>query len=389
MQLKTTPAARSRVPGRALILLLPALVMIGCRKQDAPPEAQRHERPTGGPTEAAELDPMARFEAMMLRYTPGPHVVVEGGLPREEVRGSVFAWMSREGRTIDTPWLVLNGQLLAHRAPDTSLSSRGPGLELRRDGIQTIIAGVPNALALRVSDPDGLTDIVGFHIAFQDYLGHFYVPAMIGGEVMPEDPSDPGAISLHFGVETPQRPDGSLATHEPFQTTMYVAAIDRARNVSQYVTQQLQVTPLGTGDVEVTLTMSQATDLDLYVREPSGAVVYYGNERVANGGQLDLDANAACDSNMGINNEHIFWPAGAAPAGSYDVMVAHYESCVGGAPVDYTVTVENCGETVVFAGRFAGGGDAEACMHPSNLDSRPEWCQHVVKFQVDPCEDLQ
>jgi uncharacterized protein YfaP (DUF2135 family) len=130
------------------------------------------------------------------------------------------------------------------------------------------------------------------------------------------------------------------------------------------------------------MTMSIPTDLDLYVTDPSGTTVYFGNTRVFSGGQLDLDANAACSGNMGVNSEHVFWPQGSAPAGTYTVRVAHYESCIDGASVDFRVTVRACGETVVLTGRFAGDARAATC-----LASEPDgsWCQDVVTFQAPSC----
>ncbi len=166
------------------------------------------------------------------------------------------------------------------------------------------------------------------------------------------------------------------------QAVMRVAAVDLQGRVSPWQRRELRVMPLGTGDVEVALSMSESTDLDLYVTSPSGTVIYYGNTR-AGGGHLDLDANSACNGNMGVNNEHVFWPRGAAPAGQYFVRVANFSSCIGGRPVDYRITVRNCGETAVFSGRFTGTGDGANCT--VDPGTRQDWCQQVVAFDVTPC----
>lgn len=130
------------------------------------------------------------------------------------------------------------------------------------------------------------------------------------------------------------------------------------------------------------MTMSLATDLDLYVTDPAGTTVYYGNDGGFSGGQLDLDANAACSGNLGVQAEHIFWPTGRAPAGTYSVRVAHFRSCIGGAAVDYRVTVRACGETVVLTGRFTGAGNGTSC---TGRAGDPGWCQEVVSFQLPSC----
>jgi len=64
--------------------------------------------------------------------------------------------------------------------------------------------------------------------------------------------------------------------------------------------------------------------------------------------------------------------------------VAHFESCIHGAPVDYRVTVRACGETAVFSGRFEGEGDINNCF--SDPGSNRGWCQQVVSFDVAPCK---
>ena len=70
-------------------------------------------------------------------------------------------------------------------------------------------------------------------------------------------------------------------------------------------------------------------------------------------------------------------------AGQYTVRVANYQSCIVGEPVEYRITVRNCGETAVLGGRFEGPGDQRQCMGPPG-DAR-DWCQEVVSFPVAPC----
>jgi hypothetical protein len=129
--------------------------------------------------------------------------------------------------------------------------------------------------------------------------------------------------------------------------------------------------------------MGEPTDLDLYVTDPAGVTIYFGNTSSFSGGHLDLDANAACSRNVGVDNEHIYWAQHRAPAGLYRVHVAHYESCIGGRPVDYRVTITACGETVVLAGRYDGSSRGERCATPTPADR--SWCQDVVTFDIPTC----
>ena len=74
----------------------------------------------------------------------------------------------------------------------------------------------------------------------------------------------------------------------------------------------------GDGDVKFTLTWNNDTDLDLYVTEPSGEVIWFGNRNSSTGGQLDTD------DLDGEGPENIFWPTDFARPGSYRVYVKMY-----------------------------------------------------------------
>ena len=82
--------------------------------------------------------------------------------------------------------------------------------------------------------------------------------------------------------------------------------------------------------------------------------------------------------------EHIDFASGMAPAGRYRVRVAHYMSCVDGRPVDYRLTIRNCGELVVLRGQFQGNGNQAQCLATTGND--PVACQEVVDFDAAPCE---
>jgi hypothetical protein len=294
---------------------------------------------------------------------------------------------ARAGRTVDTPWIVGGAELHPTAAPDASSPSPARPSIAHGDagGELVILAGVPARLPIRAQQGSGTdTEVRGLYIAFHDYPGHFFLPATVDTELGQIQVAGADAAELVFGLDAALGPNGEPITAAPLEVTMYVAAVDLEGRVSPYLQRRLRVMPVGTGDVEVTVTMTRSTDLDLYVIDPSGNTVYYGNANSESGGRLDLDANAACSSNMGIDNEHIFWPSGAAPAGTYTVRVAHFESCIANEPFDYRVTVENCGETVVLTGHFEGAGNTETCDTMSRDD--PSWCQEVVEFEVTPCE---
>ena len=97
---------------------------------------------------------------------------------------------------------------------------------------------------------------------------------------------------------------------------------------------------LGTGDVQITLRWDAPVDLDLHVIDPSGEEIWYGNRTSISGGNLDVDANAGCNSMMTNPVENVFWPYGGAPGGQYQVSVVYFTNCGYSGPVSYQVTVK-------------------------------------------------
>jgi uncharacterized protein YfaP (DUF2135 family) len=133
------------------------------------------------------------------------------------------------------------------------------------------------------------------------------------------------------------------------------AVADASGVVGPFTRLSTNVTQVGTGDVQVTLTWDTDADVDLHVVDPRGEEVYYGNASAASGGELDLDSNAGCSVD-GIRNENITWPVGRAPRGVYTVRVDYWSNC-GAAQTSYTVRVNNGGSVQIFTGSFTGSGD--------------------------------
>ncbi len=120
-----------------------------------------------------------------------------------------------------------------------------------------------------------------------------------------------------------------------------------------YAEQTLSVISVGTGDVQISVAWTGASDVDLHVYDPAGEQIFYGNKTAASGGTLDLDSNPACDIDN-KNNENIVFPVGSAPAGEYRVVVDYYDDC-GVAKSDWVVTVQRKDqEPVTFVGSFTG-----------------------------------
>lgn len=142
-----------------------------------------------------------------------------------------------------------------------------------------------------------------------------------------------------------------------------IAVADNAGNVSTTHTVSLTRVVVGAGRLQVSLTFDKDTDLDLYLVEPNGEVIYYGNGSSANGGMLDLDSNPGCYID-GVNNENITYDDQATiEAGTYTVRVNNYSDCVG-QQVNYTVVARYngfelpvVGNSNPYSGSFAAGTD--------------------------------
>ncbi len=320
--------------------------------------------------------------AMRPRYRPGPHVTVQGLLPSGLTNQAHVGSLQRSGHTLDNPWIVPGGQLRPGNAP-TQTGGSGPSIRLRDPSGEPlhVVAGVPAELPMHSEGT-----VAGAYVYFEGYQGHFFIPSVVDTELGQVRVTGDGDGTVRFGIDAPITPEGNTVSDDkPLDAVMHIAVIDDQDRVSSYVTRNVRVMPLGTGDLEVTLSMTKATDLDLYVVDATGTTISYQNRNSTSGGRLDLDANAGCGSNMGVNTEHVFFSSGRAPAGAYQVRVSNYESCFGGGRVDYTITIRNCGETAVLAGFFTGNGDAEGC-NSRPADGAQMSCQQVVDFDVTPCE---
>ena len=73
----------------------------------------------------------------------------------------------------------------------------------------------------------------------------------------------------------------------------------------------------GTGDIAFRLVWDGQSDLDLYVVDPAGTCIFFGQRDSTTGGLLDVDCNGASDRLCEHPVENVYWPAGTAPAGTY------------------------------------------------------------------------
>ncbi|MFW5694736.1 MAG: YfaP family protein [Alkalispirochaeta sp.] len=134
-----------------------------------------------------------------------------------------------------------------------------------------------------------------------------------------------------------------------FQVNMVV--YNAALAVSNGVNLPVTVEQVGAGAIQVQLTWEEnSTDLDLYVSEPDGSVIFYGNPSgTGSGGELDVD------DRDGGGPENIFYPSVPAD-GTYQVEVDFYSGPSGYSyayPTDFTITIStSSGTQQVFTDSF-------------------------------------
>lgn len=389
---KLTPASPNamRLATLPLLSLLGvALVLGGCPRPgtELPPPHQGSSPAPPGRTQPTPTRPSpSEAQGTGSAATAPPARVPSDG---REVELQINGERVRVVRpSLTNPFVVAGGDFEPNEPPTlrSTPQADGPTVQVLGQSLIDVIRGVPQTVDLQVTDPDGMGDIVGYYVQFQGYDGYFWVPTEIDSEVFGDSLRQRGRLALTFFMDEVFPPgadrDSVWAAQydQDFDVTMLVWAVDRARSVSPPVQQMLHVLPVGRGDLEVTLSMSLPSDLDLYVVEPNGNVIYYNNMRSWTNGRLDLDANAACNTNRNVRYEHIFWPEGQVPEGTYQVRVDNWANCVGGQPVDFDVIVQNCGDISVFEGRAEGPGGRADCVNPQQAS-----CQSIATVEVRQC----
>lgn len=144
-------------------------------------------------------------------------------------------------------------------------------------------------------------------------------------------------------------------------STEAIAKMNTDRLLQEKLEEEIRVAEAaltyGSGDVQVTLTWDNTSDMDLYVIDPNDEEIYYSHPSSASGGSLDVD------DTDGYGPENIFWPANGAITGTYQVYIRHYS---GQLPTNYTVLVNAFGYTQKFQGTVTDGQKIHICNFSPN-----------------------
>jgi len=257
---------------------------------------------------------------------------------------------------------------------DTSLPQPTSGWDVDApeltSGASYIVTGGSATLDTDFSAHGDSTEIVGLIVGLEGHAGYFQVP-----------------IAESAGLEALNVFLRAYASYEnpPSLLPIRVAMRDVYGRVSPYGSFLYNVAPVGTGDIQVSVSWDTETDVDLHVIDPYDCEIYYGNKTgCSSGGELDLDSNAGCGiDDPPVNNENIFWPPGQAPVGTYTVGVDFWSDC-DNLPANYVVTINACGRVETYEGHFDAGtsdGGSTGFTHLITTFSNAV-CQSTVRGRV-------
>jgi hypothetical protein len=177
----------------------------------------------------------------------------------------------------------------------------------------------------------------------------------VGAAVAPPPPVVVGAQSnvIHATVVAPT--PTFAANVQVLGTTCNPGAAEVLNGIDDNCNGQIDEGWVQSGTLQITLGWATGADLDLYVVEPNGNQIYYGQTQSSSGGYLDRDARGVCTD--GQTGENIYW-TGGPPGGHYIVQVNYYEAdaCNVG-PTTFVVSVAFNGEIVGAYQYTIGFGD--------------------------------
>ena len=128
----------------------------------------------------------------------------------------------------------------------------------------------------------------------------------------------------------------------------------------------------GYGSIQVTLKWDNVNDIDLWVEDPNGEVVYWNHMQSASGGYIDVDNRVA------YGPENIYWE-GAAIKGNYKVYVHHYE---GTSSAGFSVYIKAFDKTRTVQGRIGVGELIHvATFNEQNIYVNNTYSRQILKSQ--------
>lgn len=262
-----------------------------------------------------------------------------GGAAGAEQGGAASGGEAGAPSTVKSDIVSVDGATFVEGAAPEASTGSGRPVITSVQGIETLVNGGSGIVHVTFSDPQGNTTVRDAIVVVRSDTGYHRLTL--------DATSAPNLSSGELDLQVTMAEELAAGT-----VTFGFALVDADGNVSEYVEQSYEVVQTGTGDVKISLSFDQSTDVDLHVFDPSGAEIFYGARTSPSGGTLDLDSNASCSID-GVNNENVFWETGTAPAGEYIVNVEYYDNCNVTTPVNYVVTVINGTAVNTYSGTLS------------------------------------
>jgi len=138
-----------------------------------------------------------------------------------------------------------------------------------------------------------------------------------------------------------------------------------ANNIIEDANNRLSVVDVSNSKASVftSLRWTNLNDLDLYIKEPNGNVIYFGNKGTRFKGNLNVDANLNSNKATLQPIENISWPDKKAAKGIYEVKVGffkrHKTEPITGTTKFEVLFKKNQGEQQVYEGNFLNKPDRQ------------------------------
>ncbi len=163
------------------------------------------------------------------------------------------------------------------------------------------------------------------------------------------------SADAQYVIESPQGVGTNMTFLSPGSVEVRFSAYDPTTDSYPIVFCRFQALesiapPELTGPLAITLTWTASADLDLSVIDPLGEEVSFASDAGSSGGRHSGDITD------GSAPEAVIW-ADAAPLGPYSVRVSAFDA---DAPVTFTLTIDQNGQTNEYACSIAAGEDTIA-----------------------------
>lgn len=287
-----------------------------------------------------------------------------------DAKGSLTRVLDKDGLSeVEEYPVIIDG---ATRKPGTpasavaTLESKGGSVQMNPN----MIAGGSNMIT--ITSPEELETI---ELAVKGKDGFYSLKAA--------DYKEEGSLSRSssYVYKVDLRASLHIAVNVQININIFVVTIggDRWNHDSE-----VEFLPTGIGDLKVSLTFSNAKDVDLWVKEPNGNFVYFGNRKPSLPSSsskvgLDMDSNPGCSIDN-RNNENIFFTEDCLQKGTYEVYVQMFENCDPSTATSWTVNAYYKGEML----QAATGVNPATGVFPVNTPSAGTTLgEPVMTFKID------